>query len=218
MHRQTDEHTAKHTAASLPILLAVVQQPKLSALATLICTLEADKGVGGQILREHKLALLLMATRRAVWALLEKKPGHFAQEALCLWQQGGIPEHHAGLSPAAPRAGISAKGQDTGGETCGGSFLFSHKDKATITSGRSQSPTCSQLENGGNHWRMLQYNPPLSTISFPSTVLAARTATCSPSQLPSPHFFPDCGLTCQRHCREGEEGMAAASALTGKAA
>lgn len=151
LHAWTDRqaHSKAYSSLhpSLPILLAVVQQPKLSALATLICTLQADKGVGGQILREHKLALLLMATSRAVlgssgeeaWSLCPGSPLPLG------W---AIPEHHAGLSPAAPQGRDFCRGPGYGGAS-EGSFLFSHKDKTTITSGRSQSPTCSQLGSGG---------------------------------------------------------------------
>lgn len=139
LHAWTDRqaHSKAYSSLhpSLPILLAVVQQPKLSALATLICTLQADKGVGGQILREHKLALLLMATSRAVlgfsgeeaWSLCPGSP---------LPSGWAIPEHHAGLSPAVPQGRDFCKGPGYGGAS-EGSFLFSHKDKTTITSGRS---------------------------------------------------------------------------------
>lgn len=220
LHAWTDRqaHSKAYSSLhpSLPILLAVVQQPKLSALATLICTLQADKGVGGQILREHKLALLLMATSRAVlgssgeeaWSLCPGSP---------LPSGWAIPEHHAGLSPAVPQGRDFCKGPGYGGAS-EGSFLFSHKDKTTITSGRSQSPTCSQLGSGGGPREDAAVQPPAVHEKFFQHSAACKDSHVPPSQLSLSPLLPCLRAGLSDTLQGGRGGMAAASALTGKAA
>lgn len=105
----------------------------------------------------------------------------------------------------SPRAGISAKGRDMG-EHLKAASSFLTKIKPPLPQAGPRALPAPSWGVGGDHGRMLQYNPLLSMRSFSSTVLPARTAMCPLHSCPSPHYFPACRLACQIHCREGEGG------------